>query len=57
MCAGGVYGSEGFLGCMRRISVVGFMQKPKDDVSSSSIIVQAHKKTQCEGLIWKNNVK
>lgn len=32
--AGGVYGSQGFLGCMRRISVVGFMQKPQDDVST-----------------------
>ncbi|KAG0729977.1 Neurexin-4 [Chionoecetes opilio] len=33
MIAGGVYGSPGFLGCLRKISVVGYMQKPKDEVS------------------------
>ncbi|ROT65425.1 Neurexin-4 [Penaeus vannamei] len=31
LVGGGVYGSEGFLGCMRRISVLGFMQKPKEE--------------------------
>ncbi|XP_068245600.1 neurexin-4 isoform X1 [Palaemon carinicauda] len=29
--AGGVYGSVGFLGCIRRISVIGFKQKPKEE--------------------------
>ncbi|KAK4300982.1 hypothetical protein Pmani_026854 [Petrolisthes manimaculis] len=42
LVGGGVYGSEGFLGCMRRISVVGFKQKPKDDeISDRAGIVQA----------------
>ncbi|XP_050739952.1 neurexin-4-like isoform X2 [Eriocheir sinensis] len=31
LIAGGVRGSPGFLGCLRKISVVGFMQKPKED--------------------------
>ncbi|XP_071513054.1 neurexin-4 isoform X2 [Panulirus ornatus] len=31
LVGGGVFGSEGFLGCMRRISVVGFMQQPKEE--------------------------
>ncbi|XP_045603868.1 neurexin-4 [Procambarus clarkii] len=36
LVGGGVYGSDGFLGCMRRISVVGFMQKPQEDEISDS---------------------
>ncbi|XP_045134698.1 neurexin-4-like isoform X1 [Portunus trituberculatus] len=31
LIAGGVKGSLGFLGCLRKISVVGYMQKPKDE--------------------------
>ncbi|CAL4184396.1 unnamed protein product, partial [Meganyctiphanes norvegica] len=42
LIGGGVYGSIGFLGCMRRISVIGYMQKPKEEeISSKKDIVIA----------------
>ncbi|KAK7023363.1 putative band 4.1 ues' binding motif [Halocaridina rubra] len=42
LIGGGIYGSGGFLGCMRRISVVGFRQKPKDEeISDLSGVVLA----------------
>ena len=37
---GGVYGASGFMGCLRKISVVGYMQKPKDEVR---IFIYMHK--------------
>ncbi|XP_042220113.1 neurexin-4-like isoform X3 [Homarus americanus] len=42
LIGGGVYGTSGFLGCMRRISVVGFMQRPKyEEISDMKGVVLA----------------
>lgn len=43
LIAGGVYGSPGFMGCMRKISVVGYHQKPKPEeiVQPEDVVVAA----------------
>ncbi|XP_018016939.1 neurexin-4 isoform X2 [Hyalella azteca] len=43
LIAGGVYGSVGFMGCLRKISVVGYHQKPKPEeiIQPEDVVVAA----------------